>query len=102
MTMTTSMIMTTSTVLGCIMANNTRMLIRIRTATPIRIHMTTGIRTTTSTAIRTGELWKCHAGCGTGDQITYLEIKLQIPRSEAISMFLDMVGLGNRGGGSFL
>jgi DNA primase len=48
-----------------------------------------------------GPLWKCHTGCGAGDQITYLEVKFQVPRSEAIHMFLQMAGLLNYGGGRF-
>jgi hypothetical protein len=36
------------------------------------------------------QYWKCHAGCGTGDQITYLEIKLDLSRGEAIELFLQM------------
>jgi DNA primase len=48
-----------------------------------------------------GDLWKCFSGCGAGDQINYLEVKFQIPRSEAILMFFEMAGLGNRGGGRF-
>lgn len=49
-----------------------------------------------------GELWKCHAGCGAGDQITYLEVKFQIPRGEAILLFLEMAGLSSCGGGRFV
>src|SRR5262245_16935612 len=49
-----------------------------------------------------GDLWKCHAGCGTGDQITHLEVKFQITRGEAIRLFFQMAGLANNGGGRFI
>ena len=39
------------------------------------------------------ELWKCHAGCGAGDQITYIEIKLEMSRGQAIGEFLRMAGV---------
>lgn len=45
--------------------------------------------------------WKCHAGCGQGDQISFLEIKLDVTRGDAIRMFLEMAGLLNVGGGRF-
>ena len=45
------------------------------------------------------ELWKCHAGCGQGDQITYLELKFEISRGEAIRTFLAMAGVRQTGGG---
>src|SRR3974377_759831 len=48
-----------------------------------------------------GDLWKCHAGCGAGHQIRYLEVKFQLPRYEAILLFLEMAGLANQGGGRF-
>jgi DNA primase len=47
-----------------------------------------------------GPLWKCHAGCGGGDQISYLQVKFKVPRSEAVRMFLNMAGM-NQGGGRF-
>jgi len=48
------------------------------------------------------DLWKCHAGCGAGDQINYLEIKFDLTRGEAIHMFLEMAGLSDvDGGGKF-
>ena len=45
------------------------------------------------------ELWKCHAGCGCGDQITYLELKFAISRGDAIRKFLTMAGVRNPIGG---
>lgn len=33
---------------------------------------------------------KCHAGCGQGDEITYLETKLELDRSEAMREYLKM------------
>lgn len=47
------------------------------------------------------ELWKCHAGCGQGDQINYLEVKYACSRGQAIAMFLKMAGLQGEGGGTF-
>ena len=44
-------------------------------------------------------LWKCHAGCGAGDQITYLEMKFEISRGDAIRKFLTMAGVRNPIGG---
>lgn len=44
-------------------------------------------------------LWKCHAGCGKGDQISYLEAKFQISRGDAIRRFLAMAGVQPTGGG---
>ena len=35
-------------------------------------------------------LWKCWAGCGVGDQITYLEVKFGLTPGEAIRKFLKM------------
>src|ERR1044071_1978188 len=50
-------------------------------------------------------LWKCHAGCGSGDQISYLETKYDISRGRAIGMFLELAGVGpgtlETGGGRF-
>lgn len=45
------------------------------------------------------ELWNCHAGCGGGDQITYLELKFEISRGDAIRKFLAMAGVRHTGGG---
>jgi hypothetical protein len=40
-------------------------------------------------------LWffKCHAGCGDGDEITFLELHMRISNSEAIQLFLEMSGV---------
>jgi hypothetical protein len=49
--------------------------------------------------------WKCHAGCGGGDQINYLETKLDVGRGRAIGKFLELAGVGphnsEKGGGKF-
>ena len=37
--------------------------------------------------------WKCHTGCGDGDEITFLEKHGGISRSEAIKVFLEMGGV---------
>jgi hypothetical protein len=37
--------------------------------------------------------WKCHAGCGQGDEITFLELHRSILRSEATKLFLEMAEL---------
>ena len=37
--------------------------------------------------------WKCHAGCGEGDEITLLEKVKGIGRKEAIRLFLEMAGI---------
>jgi hypothetical protein len=41
-----------------------------------------------------GSAWffKCHAGCGTGDEISFLEKHHGITRSEAIELYLEMAG----------
>jgi hypothetical protein len=36
--------------------------------------------------------WKCHAGCGQGDEITFLEKHRGITTGEAIKLFLEMAG----------
>src|SRR6202035_2787095 len=36
--------------------------------------------------------WKCHASCGHGDEITFLEKHHGITRGEAITLFLRMAG----------
>jgi putative DNA primase/helicase len=41
--------------------------------------------------------WKCHAGCGEGDEITFLELHEHISNSEATKLFLEMVGLNGSG-----
>jgi DNA primase len=38
-------------------------------------------------------LWKCHAGCGQGDEITFLEKFKSISNREAIKLFKEMAGL---------
>jgi hypothetical protein len=38
-------------------------------------------------------LWKCHAGCGQGDEITFLEKFKSISNSEAIREFKKMAGV---------
>ena len=40
-----------------------------------------------------GWAWKCHAGCGTGDEITMLEKVRGIGRGDAIKLFLSMAGV---------
>jgi hypothetical protein len=37
--------------------------------------------------------WKCHTGCGAGDEITFLESYRRIPRSDATKLFLKMAGV---------
>src|SRR5262249_54270237 len=37
--------------------------------------------------------WKCHAGCGEGDEITLLEKHKSITNGEAIKLFKEMAGL---------
>ena len=37
--------------------------------------------------------WKCHAGCGEGDEITFLELLKRISRREAIKLFLETAGV---------
>jgi hypothetical protein len=50
-------------------------------------------------------LWNCFAGCGCGDKICYLEVKYNVSRRRAISMFLELAGVGpgtlESGGGRF-
>lgn len=36
--------------------------------------------------------WKCHAGCGGGDEIDFLETYLRTTKTEAVRRFLDMAG----------
>jgi CHC2-type zinc finger protein len=45
-----------------------------------------------------GELWffKCHAGCGQGDEITFLELHERISTSEAIKLYLEMAGVNGQ------
>src|SRR5438552_17083230 len=37
--------------------------------------------------------WKCHTGCGEGDEITFLENHRGISRGEAIKVFLEMAAV---------
>jgi putative DNA primase/helicase len=37
--------------------------------------------------------WKCHTGCGGGDEITFLERHKGISRGEAIRLFVEMAGV---------
>jgi hypothetical protein len=37
-------------------------------------------------------LWKCHAGCGEGDEITFLEVHRRVSNSDAIKLFLELAG----------
>jgi len=37
--------------------------------------------------------WKCHAGCGSGDEITFLEKHKGIMRGDAIKLFVEMAGV---------
>jgi len=37
--------------------------------------------------------WKCHTGCGEGDEITFLEKHRGISRGEAIKVFLEMAAV---------
>jgi CHC2-type zinc finger protein len=40
---------------------------------------------------RSGDwLWKCHAGCGCGDEITFLEHALTLTRGQAIEHYLQL------------
>src|SRR5438876_5345149 len=36
--------------------------------------------------------WKCFAGCGGGDEITFLEKRKGISRSDATKLFIEMAG----------
>ena len=38
--------------------------------------------------------WKCHAGCGDGDEVTFLEKIKSISRAEAIKLLKEMAGVG--------
>ena len=37
--------------------------------------------------------WKCHAGCGEGDEITFLELRENISQRDAIKRFLEMASV---------
>jgi hypothetical protein len=43
-----------------------------------------------------GWQWKCHAGCGYGDEIAFLVKHFGISRPEAITRFLDLAGFPSR------
>ena len=43
-------------------------------------------------------LWKCHAGCGHGDGVDYLKLKLGLSTGEAIRKYLDLAGIAQGGG----
>ena len=40
-------------------------------------------------------LWKCHAGCGTGDGVDYLEKRFNLSTGDAIQRYLAEAGLSN-------
>src|ERR1700682_2554485 len=44
--------------------------------------------------------FKCHAGCGKGDEINLIQLRRQISRSEATKVFLQMAGLNGAAVGS--
>src|SRR4030095_7598871 len=37
--------------------------------------------------------WKCHSGCGEGDEINFLEKHRTISRGDAIKLYLEMAGV---------
>ena len=37
--------------------------------------------------------WKCHAGCGAGDEINFLELHEKLSRRDAAKRFLDLAGV---------
>src|SRR4029077_15620426 len=43
--------------------------------------------------------WKCHTGCGQGDEIDFLARYKNISKSDAIKLFLEMAGVAKPGGG---
>jgi CHC2 zinc finger len=43
-----------------------------------------------------GWQWKCHTGCGSGDEIAFVEQHFGITRREAIKRYLDMAGFSPR------
>ena len=47
------------------------------------------------------QYWKCHAGCGAGDQINYLELKFSLNRGEALRLFLEMAEWSDKDGGFY-
>lgn len=40
-----------------------------------------------------GWAWKCHAGCGAGDEINFIESHEALSRKEAVKRFLEMAGV---------
>ncbi len=40
-----------------------------------------------------GWLWKCHAGCGGGDQVEYLKQRFNLSTGEAIRRLCEMAGV---------
>jgi DNA primase len=50
------------------------------------------------------QFWRCHAGCGAGDQISYLEATYNCSRGDAIRKLFEMAGVDYEddfGGGTF-
>src|SRR5262249_7668765 len=41
-------------------------------------------------------LFKCHAGCGQGDEVTFLELHERISTSDAIKLYLEMAGVNGQ------
>ena len=41
--------------------------------------------------------WKCHAGCGNGDEITFLEKHEELSRGDAIRRFCELAGVNGNG-----
>jgi AAA domain-containing protein/CHC2-type zinc finger protein len=37
--------------------------------------------------------WKCHTGCGAGDEINFLELHEKLSRHDAVKRFLEMAGV---------
>ncbi len=44
-----------------------------------------------------GWRFKCHAGCGDGDEITFVELKETLPNKDATKRFLALAGIGAGG-----
>jgi hypothetical protein len=44
-----------------------------------------------------GWAWKCHAGCGAGDEINFLELHEALSLKDATRRFLDMAGVNGSG-----
>ncbi|HEU5246940.1 MAG TPA: CHC2 zinc finger domain-containing protein, partial [Candidatus Udaeobacter sp.] len=40
-----------------------------------------------------GWAFKCHAGCGAGDEINFLELHEKLSRRDAVKRFLELAGL---------